>query len=370
MITSIVTAVFVLAVLIVVHELGHFLAAKRLGVGVIRFSLGFGPVLFSRTIGGTEYALSAIPLGGYVKMIGEEEDGIQGGEAPPPTGDAVTAPGKLRDDSLLVKPLWVRAVVAVGGPAFNLLFAWLLYSMLVATGIPVPASVVGVAEGMPAEQAGMVSGDDITSVDGKPIRTWEELAHAIRGGSGDPVELGFRRDGEEQLLTVQPARIDGQSMFGEPETFWGIGVTQTNSFVTERSNPLEAVGRGFELTVSEVKKIFLVIAKLFQGVVPLSTLGGPIMIGMVAGDIVHAGMIQLLLFMAVLSINLGVLNLLPIPVLDGGQLMFIGLEALMGRPLAGRQREAAQLVGLFLLLGLMIFVVFNDISRLVSRSFG
>ena len=215
MVTSILAAILVLGLLVTVHELGHFLAAKRLGVGVIRFSIGFGPVLFSRTVAGTEYAISAIPLGGYVKMIGEAEDGLQGGEESEAEQPVVAA---TRDDSFADKPVWARATILLAGPGFNLLFAWLLYALLFATGVPVLTSVIGeVKEGMPAAAAGLVSGDRVVAVDGKPVSEWEEFAHAIRASDGRSVELQVEPssgDGARRTVQLQPEAMEGKTIFG------------------------------------------------------------------------------------------------------------------------------------------------------------
>ena len=366
MVTSILAAIVVLGLLVTVHELGHFLAAKRLGVGVIRFSVGFGPVLFSRTVAGTEYALSAIPLGGYVKMIGEAEDGLQGGEEDPEQAPAIAA---TRDDSFADKPAWVKATILFAGPGFNLLFAWMLYSLLFATGVPVLTSVVGeVKEGMPAAAAGLVAGDRVVAVDGKPVREWDEFATAIRASEGRPVELRVQAaDGDEaeRTLRIQPEAMEGKTIFGEPMPTWVIGVAAAGQVVTERSGLLASIGNGFTKTVETCRLLLVTFVKLFQRVVPASSVGGPIMILQAAGQQAEQGIQALVAFMALLSINLGIVNLLPIPVLDGGQLMFLGIEAVIRRPLGERARELAQQVGLFLLLSLMGFAFYNDISRLI-----
>jgi regulator of sigma E protease len=366
MVTSILAAILVLALLIFVHELGHFLAAKRLGVGVVRFSLGFGPVVFARRIGETEYALSAIPLGGYVKMIGEEEDGLQGGDPVASPDAARLEEPHLRADSFAVKPAWVRATILFAGPAFNLLFAWLLYSILFATGVPILTSAVGeVKDGMPAAEAGIESGDEIVSIDGEAVDRWEALSAAIRASGGRSMEIGVRHAGEVRTLTMRPTEVEGKSIFGEAMPTWVIGIGPADQVITERSGPLESVRKGFFQTGKFIELTIMSIVKLFQRVVPASSLGGPIMIMKLAGDQAHQGWQPLLSFMAILSINLGVLNLFPIPILDGGQLVFLGIEAVMRRPIGMRSRELAQQVGMFLLISLMGFALFNDISRLV-----
>jgi regulator of sigma E protease len=369
MVTSILAAVFVLGLLVTVHELGHFLAAKRLGVGVIRFSIGFGPVLFSRTVAGTEYALSAIPLGGYVKMVGEAEDGLQGGEESVDNDEKPPLVAEVRDDSFADKPAWVKATILLAGPGFNLLFAWLLYTILFATGVPVLGSVVGdVKEGMPAAAAGLVSGDRILAVDGAPVSRWDELSAAIRASEGRLVEIKVQSEGSdaaERLLRIQPEAMEGKTIFGEPLPTWVIGIGPADQVITERSGIVASIGKGFVQTGEFVKLTLVSFVKLFQRVVPASSLGGPIMIMQLAGEQAQQGAQALIGFMAILSINLGIINLLPIPVLDGGQLMFLGIEAVLRRPLGERSRELATQIGFFLLISLMGFAFYNDISRLI-----
>lgn len=356
MITNIFAAILVLGLLIFVHELGHFLAAKRLGVGVIKFSLGFGPVLFSRRVGETEYALSAIPLGGFVKMVGQEDDGT---EPDPETVD--------QENSFATKPTWAQAIIVSAGPIFNFLFAWLLYSLLFATGVPVLTSQIGdVKEDMPAAAAGIVKGDEIVAVNGAPIDRWDQLSNGIKAGEGAPVALTVKNAaGEERQIDITPAEIEGASIFGEPIPSWVIGVGPAGKIITERSNPIVAIGQGFMRTVEFIKLTLVSIVKLFQRVVPASSLGGPLMIMKIAGDQANEGIQALIAFMAILSINLGVLNLMPIPILDGGHLTFMAIEKVIGHPLAVRQREIATQVGLFLIISLMGFALYNDIHRFV-----
>jgi regulator of sigma E protease len=356
MVTNVVAAVVVLGLLIFVHELGHFLACKRVGVGVLRFSLGFGPVLFSRRRGDTEYCLSAIPLGGYVKMVGQEDDGSE------PDPATVGQP-----NSFAVKPPWARAFIVVAGPLGNLVFAAVLFSLLFATGVPVMTSKIGgVKEGMPAARAGLLAGDEITAVNGDPVSRWELLSQEIRNSEGAPVVLTISRDGSEQTVTVTPEETEGRTIFGEPMPIYVIGVEPSDQVITERANPLRALWQGVAKTAELCGLTIVTIIKLFQAVVPASNLGGPLMIMKMAGEQAHQGIPALLYFMAILSINLGVLNLLPIPILDGGHLLFMGIEKILGRPLEIRQREIAQQVGMFLLISLMGFALYNDLHRLVA----
>jgi len=356
MVTSVVAAIVVLGLLIFVHELGHFLACKRVGVGVLKFSLGFGPTLFSRRVGETEYCLAAIPLGGYVKMIGQEDDGSE--------PDPVLA---VQPNSFAVKPLWARAFIVVAGPLGNLIFAALLLAILFATGVPVLTSTVGkVSEGMPAAQAGLQAGDEIVAVNGEPVSRWEELSGAIRASEGNPVDLKVKRADSEFAVQVTPQRTEGKTIFGESTPIYVIGVEQSSNFVMERSNPIAAVWLGIQRTGELCYLTVMTLVKLFQGVVSTSTVGGPLTIMTEAGKQAHNGFAALAFFMALLSVNLGVLNLLPIPILDGGHLMFMGIEKILGRPMEIRHREIAQQVGMFVLISLMGFALYNDLHRLIG----
>lgn len=353
MVISVVAAIVVLGLLIFVHELGHFLACKRVGVGVLKFSLGFGPTLFSRRVGETEYVVAAVPLGGYVKMIGQEDDGSE--------PDPATA---SQPNSFAVKPLWARALIVVAGPLGNLVFAAFLLALLYATGVPVLTSTVGkVSDGMPAAQAGLQAGDEIVAVDGEPVDRWEQLSSEIRASDGKPVVLDVRRGAETFQITVTPQRTEGKTIFGEPIPIYVIGVEPSDKVITERSNPIMAIWLGIRRTAELVGLTLLTLVKLFQGVVSASEVGGPLTIMTEAGKQVHHGFAALAFFMAFLSVNLGVLNLLPIPILDGGHLMFFTLEAFRRRPLGQRAREIASAIGLVIILVLLLIALRNDITR-------
>src|SRR5581483_8840246 len=270
-------------------------------------------------------------------------------------------------NSFAVKALWARALIVVAGPLGNLLFAAFLFSLLFATGIPVATTKVGfVKDDMPAGKAGITPGDRIVAVDGRPIWRWEDLSKPIRDSGGKTVNLTVERDGAKRELAVTPDHSEDKTIFGEPMPVYAIGVGPADDFVIERSNPIRAVWQGIAKTVEISWLTILTIVKLFQAIVPASNLGGPLLIMKLAGEQAHEGLPALLGFMALLSINLGVLNLLPIPILDGGHLLFMGIEKVLGRPLEIRQREIAQQVGMFLLISLMGFALYNDLYRLLA----
>lgn len=355
--TTMLSAIVVLGVLIFVHELGHFLVAKRKGVGVKRFSLGFGPKLVGRKIGETEYLISAVPLGGYVKMLGE---------AP---GEEV-APDELAR-SFTHQTLWRRTQIVVAGPLFNLGFAVFAFALIFFLGFPVLTATVGeVKEGFPAAQGGLKGGDRVVAIDGVPVANWEKMAGLIRRSTADELRLTVSREGREVELSMRPRMDEVSTPFGEKVRVRVIGISPSGVFVKERSpNPIVALYKGAERTAKMTVLIVVGLVKLLQGIVPASDLGGPLLIAKLAGESAKGGLITLLHFMAFLSVNLAILNLLPIPVLDGGHLAFFAVEGIIGRPVSLKKREFAQQVGLFLLIMLMVFVFYNDLSRFVAAWF-
>jgi regulator of sigma E protease len=353
-ITGVLAAVVVLGFLIVVHEFGHFIVAKRSGVGVLKFSVGFGPRLFGRTVNGTEYVLSAIPLGGYVKMVGEDPDST---EAVDPR------------ISFSHQSVWKRVAIVTAGPIFNLLFAFVAFTLVLAIyGQRVPsdiAKVGGVMSAMPAAQAGLQVGDVVTAVDGKPIASWDELSNAIRASEGRPVTMTVQRSGDTLNIEITPQAKEDKTIYGEViGQAYVIGIER--GFEETRVGPIEAIGAGAKQTVWWMQTLIMSVVKILQGKIPARDIGGPILIVQAAGQQAQVGLESLLLFMAVISINLGILNLLPIPILDGGHLLFFLVEGVMRRPLDIRHREIMQQVGLVILIGLMAFAFYNDILRVIG----
>ncbi len=356
MATSLIVAIIVLGLLIFVHELGHFLVAKGSGVMVTRFSLGFGPRLLAWRRGETEYALSAVPLGGYVKMLGEDpEDDV-------PTYEAARA--------FSGQPLGTRAAIVLAGPLMNLVTAFVAFTVVFAlygAGTPSETAKIGsVVQGMAAARAGLARGDTVLAVDGKPVATWEELSRTVRASGGATLQLRVQRaSGAVEEVAVTPEERPERSTLGEEMgKAYLIGIERYVEVAPVSF--ASAIGLGAYQTYFWVKMTLLSIVKIFEGAISARDLGGPILIVQAAGQQAELGLEYLIRFLGLISVNLGVLNLLPVPVLDGGHLAFLGLEALRGRPLAIRQREMAQQVGLFLLLALMVFVFYNDISRIVT----
>lgn len=433
--TTVISFIVVLGVLIFIHELGHFAIAKWKGVGVEKFSLGFGPKLVGVKKGETEYLVSLLPLGGYVKMTGE---------AP---GDEV--PEEEANKSFAKKPVTTRAAIVAAGPVMNLILAAVLFPVIFMIGIQIPSYLerpveVGyVSEGGIGDKAGMKKGDVITSVNGKPVKTWEEFLEIIdfakelnldiarkggdislsltpsvsretgEGSAGifpviEPVigkvsdgypakEAGFKPgdrilsiDGREithwaeleQIIRKSNAKMrflvardDGtvgidvtpaRNKEIPDKTVYMIGIARKMDTVTRRYGPLKAVPKGFEAAFDMGARLFLVIKGLVLGKYSLKTLGGPLMIAQYAGEAAKAGVADLLTLIAFLSLQLGIINLFPIPVLDGGHIFFFCIEVVKGKPLSERFMTIAQQVGVALLVALMLLVTYNDIFRIIG----
>jgi len=472
---SIAAAAVILAVLIVVHEAGHFTMAKRLGVRVIRFSIGYPPKVWGVRRGETEYSIGLTPFGGYVRMLGEEvgeeprSDELQNyvhelaldvleaaqhhgwstsskdpdtdilvlarrltiDEGNPPVravaatsgaaalaiAPAVTYPRRqpvevlgrdlspaeasvmseisakdsvadaqvrlgqnppmallksFEERSFPTQSLWKRFAIVLAGPASNLLFAPILMTVVFLWGVPMLLPVVGQAkEGLPAHAAGLLTGDLIVSVDGKAVESWNEFSAAVKGGDGAPIKLGIERGSGSSIihrdLTITPKREDEATVYGNKVPTWIIGVMPRGDEQTKRYGPIGAVEHGVTSTIEITETLVIGIWQIVDGSTPVrQALGGPIMIAQMAGHEAHEGFAAVAMFTVMLSLQLGIINLLPVPLLDGGHLLFFACEGLRGKPLKLRHREMALQVGLLLLVALMAFIIFNDISRIVQ----
>jgi regulator of sigma E protease len=343
--------IIVLGVLIFVHELGHFLVARLFGVGVEKFSLGFGPKIFGKVIGITDYRISAIPLGGYVKMIGEEPD-------------AEIDPNDI-PLSFTHKHVLKRICIVAAGPLFNFLLAIVIFfGFFQIYGTQTLKPIVGqVQEGSPAEKGGLQKGDLIFAINNNDVSTWEEMAELIRQSKGGSLVISIKRAEGVRTLYIEPVLKPGKNLFGEEIERYIVGITASGDVFTKKLNPIQAFSESLSHTYKVSKLMFVGIGKLLQGSISADNLGGPIMIAQMAGDQAKEGIENLLYFIAFISINLAILNFLPIPVLDGGHLLFFTIEAIRGKPVSIRIREIAQQGGMFVLLLLMIFVFYNDVMR-------
>lgn len=352
---SMLFAIIALGALIFIHELGHFLVAKACGVGVEKFSLGFGPKVIGKRFGDTEYLLSLFPLGGYVKMVGEGED------------------GEVREEDLhlsfALKPPLQRIGIVAAGPVFNLLFAYIIFIILFMIGVPTVNTKIGeVIAGKPAAKAGLATGDVIAAVNGRPVGRWDDFAQIIAHGKLAPVEVSVKRGGKLLNYTMIPEQRTAKNLLGDTITTPVIGVVASGETYTERFPPVEAFTRGSAQCWNVIKLTFLSLVRLVERALPLESIGGPIMIVKMAGQQAAAGGVSFLAFVALLSVNLGVLNLLPVPILDGGHLAFFIIELVIGKPVHKRTREMAQQVGLVILISLMMLAFYNDIMRMLPKN--
>ena len=347
---SLLSFIVALGILIFVHELGHFLFAKLFGVAVEKFSLGFGPKVIGRTIGETEYLVSAIPLGGYVKMLGEGDDA------------EVSEANKGR--SFAEKSPLQRVCIVAAGPVFNLVFAFVVYSIILMVGVQMLTAKVGVVKDKPAARAGMKDNDVVKVINGKQIRFWDDLAVAIAESKGKPVDITVMRGDTLLNLRVLPETISDKNIFRETVSRPAIGVTSLGESVTERYNPIDAVAKGMNLTWNLTKLTGKLLVKLVEGTISVKeNLGGPLSIADMAGKQAAAGVDSFFMFLAGLSVNLGVLNLLPIPILDGGHVVFNLWELVFRKPIGVKTRETAQKIGLIILLALMLLAIYLDFDK-------
>lgn len=359
---SLFSFMFVLGVLVFVHEFGHFLFAKLFGVKVLKFSLGFGGKLVGRKWGETEYLISAFPLGGYVKMFGEHQ-----------VDEEMEPEEQLR--SFSHKAVWQRFCIVAGGPIFNLLFAvFLFFGMFFVVGLPEAIDTTEIGKISPdsaAEQIGILPGDTVRKINGQETLSWIQVSDLIRESGGAEIELVVERQGVMVTFKVVPNMEPVKDIFGEKvgERYM-LGITRSEGFSYKKTTLGNAIESAFIQTWNLIYLTIMGIVKIIERVIPASELGGPIRIAELAGQQAEAGWMNLLYFMGLLSVNLGILNLLPIPVLDGGHLVFLTIEGIRRRPLSDWAMEASQKVGIFLLMSLMVFVFYNDILRLVQRWMG
>jgi len=449
MIHSILSAALVFAVLVVVHEAGHFAMAKKVGVRVLRFSVGYPPKLFGFRRGETEYSLGATPFGGYVRMLGDEV-----GEKPTPDeiklylheigldligaarehgsvlvggfdenlltlaerlgasggGATHTMLGRdLKPDEALLlnqvrgqpkvdeaikelaehpptllieaycsrafptQSLGKRVLIVLAGPLSNIIFAPLLLTFVFMYGVPTLLPVVGkTTKDLPAAKAGLQVGDRILTVNDQPMDTWADFSKTVKAGDGSPVKLEIERHQKngksiDSTIVIKPTPLEQKNIYGINATTWVIGVQPNGDEITKRYGPIDAVKEACDTSVEMTVQMVVGIAQIFTGSTPVKdALGGPIMIAQLAGQEAHRGLANLAMFTVMLSLELGIINLLPVPLLDGGHLLFFVFEGIKGKPLELRYREAMLQVGLFLLVALMAFVIFNDISRIVQ----
>lgn len=356
--------VVVLTVLVYVHELGHYLVARRCGVRVDVFSIGFGRELFGWTDvkSGTRWKFSAIPLGGYVKMFGEH-DLEEKSDANLLPGDGLSP--EEQAVSFSTKTVGQRAAIVAAGPLANLIFAVFVFAALfMSVGQPFTAPVItGVVADSAAARAGFAAGDVVVEIDGKVIERFQEIQSTVQVRPGAAIDFLVNREGAPVTLTAIPERVVEEDRYGNSFEIGRLGI-QGGQREYVRLGPVAAVITAGTETVDLTRRMLSAVWEIISGTRDSSELGGPIRIAQMAGDVAQGSVLNLIYFTAVLSINLALINLFPIPMLDGGHLMFYAAEAVRGRPVGARLQEMSFRVGLALVLTLILFVTINDIAHL------
>ncbi len=344
--------IVLLGILIFVHEFGHFIVAKLLGVKVLKFSLGFPPALIKRQWGETEYILSWIPLGGYVKLLGEDSESDE------------PIPPEEEHRSFTSKSVWARMAIIIAGPAFNYILAFFLLVGGYLAGWPVLLSEIGkVYENTPAMTAGFQTGDMVNKIEGEPVWRWDDMRSIIEKNADKPLTFTIDRDGKEMTIVATPSVGDQKDMFGA--TQGRIGVSPSG-----KSKSLgfgEAIYEGVRFTGYLTKIVVVTLVKLVRMEISPKALSGPITIAQASGESLKAGFFSFLFLLSYISINLAIINLLPIPILDGGHLLFFVIEAIIRKPVTGRVREIASQVGFVFIMALVVLVFYNDIYRIVTK---
>ena len=355
----------VLTILVFVHEMGHYWIARRNGVRVETFSIGFGPELYGWTDKhDTRWKISAVPLGGYVKMFGEHD--FEGDEEQPPMTPAEEAV------SFHKKRLLQRAAIVAGGPIANFLFAIVLLAGLFGIfGAPAPLSAIGtVQEDSAAAEAGFQPGDLILRIDGEAVTWFEDLRRIVSDRPGTTLQFDVLRNDRELVLAATPKASEVEEEGGAKRTIGLLGVRPDPEQVSyERLGPFAAVGAAVERTFGLTAQILTALGQIITGSRDADELGGPLRIAQISGQMAQGGIINFIFFMAALSVNLGLINLLPIPMLDGGHLAFYLIEGVLGKPLDRRFQEYGFRFGLILVFILMIFATWNDLVNLKVLEF-
>jgi len=348
-----IAVLLVLGGLIFFHELGHFLVARMLGIGVKAFALGFGPKIWSFRSGMTEYRLCALPLGGYVMLAGESPDNPEEPEFP-------------KDLLFSLRPVWQRMCVVAAGPIFNFILAWGIYWALFASqGQMGLAPTIGqVLPESPAASAGIQANDNILSVNGRAITFWEDLTELVQASEGKVLNLEIKRGKEHVAISVTPELRERKNVFGETVKSPMLGIVAAREIVTLELDATQSLKLSAKETWRAIVNMVTALIKMIERVVPADSIGGPILIVQLINREAQEGIIGVLALAAALSANLGFVNLLPIPVLDGGHLALFSLEGITRKPLSIRARNAAMRLGIAMLAALMLFATYNDLRRL------
>ncbi|MEA3534760.1 RIP metalloprotease RseP [Rhizobium sp. CC-YZS058] len=357
----------VLGLLVFVHEMGHYLVGRWCGIRVVAFSVGFGPEIAGFTDRhGTRWKLSAIPLGGYVKFFGDED-----AASVPDYERLQTIPESERGRTFLGAKLWKRAATVAAGPIANFILAIVIYAVIFSLyGKPVADPVVAeVRPDSAAAEAGIQPGDLLVSIDGSPVVTFDDVRRYVGVRPDMPITVGIKRNGETLELPMVPKRTEITDQFGNKMELGIIGIVtnqERGNFRLQTFSPIQAVGQGAVESWHIVTGTFDYLSNLVTGRMKADQLGGPIRVAQASGQMATLGFVALLQLAAVLSVSIGLLNLMPVPVLDGGHLMFYAVEAIRGRPVGPTAQDIAFRIGFAMVLMLMVFATWNDISSLVG----
>lgn len=346
---SLVSFLAVLSVLVLVHEFGHFIVAKRAGIRVEKFSFGFGPKLFGVRRGETEYIVSAIPLGGYVKMSGDEPNESLKGER----------------EEFLSRSVFTRFAVIVAGPALNYVLAFCIFSVIFMFGSPTMTTEVGgLLKDYPAEKGGVLVGDKVLSVDGKNVKYWDDMTAAIHGHSSGPVLLSIERDGATLAISLEPIVRTAKDIFGKESRMSLVGIAPSQKIESVRYGFLDSIGMGAKKLVQLTAMTYKAIWAMIVGQMSFKeSMTGPIGIFVITGQAARLGFIYILHLMGILSASLAIFNLLPLPILDGGHILFLAIEKLRGKPLSVKTQEMIANIGVTLLIVLTAFIFYSDIMK-------
>ena len=358
---------FVLTIVVFFHELGHFLVARWCGIKVLTFSLGFGPELagfYDRY--GTRWKISAVPLGGYVKFFGDEN----AASVPDNAAQAAMTENEKKE-SFIGQKVPARAAVVAAGPVANFILAIAIFAaiFMVVGKQTTSARVDQVQPGSAAAAAGFQPGDLVLSINGEKIDSFSDMQRIVSVSSGEPLKIVVERQGVEITMRATPQLKEIKDNFGNTHRLGVLGISRSmaaGDVKTEKLGPIDAVVLGAQETWFVVDRTLSYIGGVFAGREAADQLGGPIRIAQVSGQVASAGFVALIHLTAVLSVSIGLLNLFPIPLLDGGHLLFYSIEAIRGRPLSDRAQEVGFRIGLAIVVMLMIFATFNDILHLAT----
>ncbi|MDD5084516.1 MAG: RIP metalloprotease RseP [Candidatus Omnitrophica bacterium] len=349
---GIIPTIVVLGILVLVHEWGHFIACRLSGVRVEKFSIGFGPAIFTWKGKETDYILSLIPFGGYVKPAGDSAEDLK--------------ERSIKPDDYLAQGVVKRFFIIFSGAFMNYVLGFLLFIVVFFVGHPVVSSVIGgLVDGYPAQEAHLEVGDRVVEVKGKPVKTWVELTDIIQEGEGEKLDLAFERAGKRYTASLTPTVDEATTIFGETKCVARIGIYPSqDAYLIERFGFFESVGKASSTLLDFTATTYKAIFYLVTGKLSLRNLTGPVGIMAMTSRTARLGIIYLTQLTAILSISLAIFNLLPFPALDGGHILFLAVEALRKKPIRFETQERVTQAGFVLLIVLMVVVMYNDIVRL------